>query len=234
MLVRAVAAALAVWCVSGAALAAGYAEVWNPPEASGQVASGHIAQAERKRPDAVKVSAGAGANGGSKAGSGAHVKRVASVRYEASHGGKLAAHRGGAKKIAANAGVKHGTKSGMRIAATGTTHAHGNASARAAKPHTGAHTQLARAKPAQGKVMRANFAPGRTARPQAIKTTARPAVARAAVSRTPVAPLAPAAPAASASPAESVNLGNVVPMGASAQPVNPATARSGSLPPIIH
>jgi hypothetical protein len=228
MLVRAVAAALAVWCVSGAALAAGYAEVWNPPEASGHVASGHVTKAARKKPAVVKVKAGLGAKGGSKAGSGAHVKQTASVRHGASHGGALAAHGGGVKKVAANGSVKGGTKGGMHTAAAGKTRTHGTLTAQGAKPRTQAHTQLAHAKPAQGKVMRANFAPGHSARPHVVKAAEKPAVARPAVTSVPVATAAPTPMAASA------NVSNIVPMGASTNPATPATARSGSLPPIIH
>ena len=175
MRVRAVAAALAVWCMSGAALAAGYAEVWNPPEATG-----HVAKATRNRPAAVKVKAGKGGKGtkgGIKAGSSAHVKQAAGARHGASHvaasgaahGGKLAAHGGGAKKVAANGSVKGGTKGSMRTAATGKTHTHGTLTAQGSKPRTQAHAQLVHAKPAQGKIMRANFAPDHTARPHVIK-----------------------------------------------------------------
>ena len=49
MWVRAVATAVAVWCVSGAAMAAGYAEVWNPPEATGHAR----ARAEQQSLDGV-------------------------------------------------------------------------------------------------------------------------------------------------------------------------------------
>jgi len=226
MLVRAVAAALAVWCVSGAALAAGYAEVWNPPEASGHVARGHVTKVARKKPAVVK--AGAGAKGGSKAGSGAHAKQMASVRHGASHSGALAAHGGGVKQVASNGRVKGGTKGGMRTAAAGKTHTHGTLSAQGAKPRTQAHAQLVHAKPAQGKVTRANFAPGHTARPHVVKAAAKPAVARPAVASVPVTPAAPTPMA------ESSNVSNIVPMGASTDPANPATARSSSLPPIIH
>ncbi|MFT4069818.1 hypothetical protein [Paraburkholderia sp.] len=223
-----VAAALAVWCVSEAAWAAGYAEVWNPPEASG-----HVAKPARKKPAAVKVKTGAATRGAVKAGSGAHAKPIASVRHEASHaapGGaahrsRLAAHGGGAKQVASHGSVKSGLKGSMRTAVAGKTHTHGAVTAQAAKPHMQAHTQLAHAKPAQGKVMRANFAPGHTARPHVLKAVAKPAVSRPTVSSAPVTPAAPT------SPAESATVSNIVPMGA---PANPATARSGSLPPIIH
>ena len=64
--VRAVAAgvAFAVWCVSGAAMAAGYAEVWNPPEASG-----HVTKPATKKTGPVKVKSTAGSKVASKAAS---------------------------------------------------------------------------------------------------------------------------------------------------------------------
>jgi hypothetical protein len=182
----------------------------------------------RKKPVAVKVKAGG------KAGSSAHGRRVASVRHGASHvaqggvshGSKLAAHGGSAKKVAASASVQGGTKGGMRTAASGKTRTHGTVTAQSAKPRTQAHAQLVHAKPAQGKVMRANFAPGHTAPPHVMKAAAKPPVSRPAVSSAPVTPVTPAAPTSPAA-----NVSNIVPMGT---PANPATARSGSLPPIIH
>jgi hypothetical protein len=215
-------------------LAAGYAEVWNPPEASGHDARGHGTKAARSKPAAVK--GGSNARTGGKAGAGAHERRVASVRHRASHvaprvaghGSKLAAHGGGAKGVAASAGMKGGANGGMRIAATGKTRTDGIASARAAKSHTQAHAQLVHAKSAQGKLMRADFAPGRGSRPHVIKAAAKPAVSAPVMSSGSVGQAAPT------SPAQSANVGNIVPMGASPNPASPATARSGSLPPIIH
>ncbi|OLL27837.1 hypothetical protein BTH42_30510 [Burkholderia sp. SRS-W-2-2016] len=249
MRVRAVAAALAVWCMSEAAVAAGYTETWNPPEASGHVVSGRIAKAAVSEPQAAPAqampgaSAQAGAHIGGKAGAGAHPVRVAGGRQRpahvattaggARHGDKLAAHRGGVKKIAAieakKGGVKGahgGVKAPARVAAAGKGRAHATVTAQAAHSpahaHPQAHAQLVRAKPAQGKVMRANFATtGRNAHPHAVKVSAKPAVARAN----------PIRPAVQRAPADSANVGDIAPMGSVP---NPATASSGSLPPIIH
>ncbi|MFP3568978.1 hypothetical protein [Paraburkholderia sp. SIMBA_030] len=78
MWVRAVATAVAVWCVSGAAVAAGYAEVWNPPESTG-----HAAKHAKKTVDGSKLKSTAGAKTASKyAASGQHAaRRVASTSF---------------------------------------------------------------------------------------------------------------------------------------------------------
>ncbi|WP_233807547.1 hypothetical protein [Paraburkholderia sp. HP33-1] len=228
MRVRAVAAALAVWCVSEAALAAGYAEVWNPPAASGHVASGHVARQThaRKKPAAMTVKAGA--KGANKAKADTHAKQTASVRHGAhhvasdgaGHGGKLAAHGGGVKHVAASGNAKGRVRGGTQVAASGPNRTHASVSAQAAK-HAQPHVQLAHAKPAQGKVVRANFAAGHTARPHVDKVAAKPVVSRAS----------PIKPAVQTSPNTSANVSNIAPMGSVP---NPATASSGSLPPIIH
>jgi len=227
MRVRAVAAALAVWCVSEAAMAAGYTETWNPPEASGHVVSGHVTKAVRKKPGGAKGKVAEARAGGKRGG--APGKQVASVRHGAVrgaagggvHGSKLAAHGAGAKKVAASGAAK----GGMKLAAVGRSRAHAGMSAQAVKqraqPHEQPHAQLARTKSTQGKVMHADFAPGHTVRPHVARVAAKPAGA----SQSPV------APAAQTTPAASVNVGDIAPMGATP---NPATARSGALPPIIH
>ncbi|NIF51841.1 hypothetical protein [Burkholderia sp. Ax-1724] len=227
MRVRAVAAALAVWCVSEAAMAAGYTETWNPPEASGHVVSGHVTKAVRQKPGGAKGKVAEAKAGGKRGG--AHGKQVASVRHGAAHGAagggvhssKLAAHGAGAKKVAASGAAK----GGMKLAALGRGRAHAGVSAQAVKqrtqPHEQPHAQLARAKSTQGKVMHADFAPGHTVRPHVAKVAAKPVAA----STNPVAPAVQTAPAAS------VNVGDIAPMGTAP---NPATARSGALPPIIH
>ncbi|KXU88359.1 hypothetical protein CI15_12725 [Paraburkholderia monticola] len=225
MRVRVVAAALAVWCVSEVASAAGYTEVWNPPETSGHVASGHVTRqaSARKKPAAVKVTAGG--KGGIKAKGGAHTKPMASVRHgvphvassgAAGHGGKLAAHGGGVQHLAAGGHAKGGVK----VAASAQNRTHATVAAQGAK-HAQPHVQLAAAKPAQGKVTHADFAPGRTARPHVDKVTGKPAVSRAN----------PIRPAVQSSSDGSANVSDIAPMGSAP---NPATASSGSLPPIIH
>ncbi|MGF6607992.1 hypothetical protein OKW45_002892 [Paraburkholderia sp. WSM4175] len=215
MRVRVVAAALAVWCVSEVVLAAGYAEVWNPPEVSGHLASGHVTRQAhaRKKPEAVKVKAGA--KGGIKTKTGAHARQTAGARHAATHvasagvahGGKLAAHGNGAKHLVGGGNVKDGVK----VAASGQNRSHAIVDARAAK-HAQPRVQLARAKPAQGKVVHADFAAAHTAKP---------AISRAN----------PIKPPVRTSPDASANVSDIAPMGSVP---NPATASSGSLPPIIH
>ncbi|EEA00669.1 conserved hypothetical protein [Burkholderia sp. H160] len=225
MRVRAVAAALAVWCVSEAALAAGYAEVWNPPEASGHAARQAHA---RKKPGAVKVEAGA--KGGVKAQAGAHAKQTASVQHGAPHHvasggtghvGKLSVRSCDLEQLAASGnakgGVKGGARGGMKVAATGQHRTPASATARHAQPHV----QLAHANPAPGKVVHANFAAGHTGRPHVDKVAAKPAVSGAN----------PTKPHVQTSPDASANVSEIEPMGS--EP-NPATARSGSLPPMIY
>ncbi|MGF6964084.1 hypothetical protein OKW43_001089 [Paraburkholderia sp. WC7.3g] len=228
MRVRAVAAALAVWCVSEVALAAGYVEVWNPPEASGHVASGHVSRQAhaRKKTEAVKVKPGA--KGGIKTKAGAHAQLSASGRRAAphvapagaGHSGKLAVHGDGVKHLAAGGKVRGDVKGGMKVAASGQNRSHATVTAQAAK-HAPPRVQLARAKPAQGKVVSASFAAAHTARPHVDKVAAKPAVSRAN----------PIRPAVQTSPDASANVGDIAPMGSVP---NPATASSGSLPPIIH
>ncbi|NUX56006.1 hypothetical protein [Paraburkholderia youngii] len=208
MRVRAVAAALAVWCVSEAALAAGYAEVWNPPEASGHVTRQAHA---RNQPGAAKVKVKAATRSGVKPKADAHAQQATRVRHAvphvasagAGHGGKLAAHGGGVK-----------------VAASSQNRSHATVTARAAK-HAQPHVQLAHAKPAPGKVVHADFAAAHTARLHVDKVGAKPAVSRAN----------PVRPAVQTSPDTSANVSDIAPMGSAP---NPATASSGSLPPIIH
>jgi hypothetical protein len=217
-----VAAALAVWCMSEVAMAGGYTEVWNPPEASGHVARQSSA---RKKPAAVKAKAGS-----------TQKKQTASVRHGAphvasggaGHGGKLAAQGGKGKHLAAAGKVKGAGKGAgkgsVKVAAAGQKRTHaGVTTAQGAKrtqPHV-QQTQLAHAKPAQGKVVRADFAAGRTARPHVERIAAKPAVSHAN----------PIRPAVQRSSDGSANVSDIAPMGSVP---NPATASSGSLPPIIH
>jgi hypothetical protein len=210
-----VAAALAVWCMSEVAMAGGYTEVWNPPEASGHVARQSSA---RKKPAAVKAKAGS-----------TQKKQTASVRHGAphvasggaGHGGKLAAQGGKGKHLAAGKGAGKGS---VKVAAAGQKRTHaGVTTAQGAKrtqPHV-QQTQLAHAKPAQGKVVRADFAAGRTARPHVERIAAKPAVSHAN----------PIRPAVQRSSDGSANVSDIAPMGSVP---NPAPASSGSLPPIIH
>jgi hypothetical protein len=205
MWVRAVATAVAVWCVSGAAMAAGYAEVWNPPEASG-----HAAKPAKKHPGVARSKSGAGSRLASKAGSKATSKHVVSASHAAPRIASSApvAH-GGMKKVAS----KNIEKSRTQKPGASKSKPRAAVMVQAGKPHA----QLVRAKPGQDKVVRANLVQGHTPRPQALKVTAKTGAAKPSASRL-------NAPAASAN----VSAGSVTPA------TNPATASSGSLPPIIH
>jgi len=199
MWVRAVAAALAVWGVSGAAMAAGYTEVWNPPEASRHVA----AKPANKKPAAIKPRAGAGLR--TDARHAAHTPHQAARVAAAGHGGEKIAARGGVKKVAAKGSARQMSAGAGKVRPKAAGVAQGK------KPHA----QLVRAKAGQGKVVPADLA--HPARPHAVGVAAK----RAAVK-----------PAAShhALPVASANFNG----GAADASTNPATASSGSLPPIIH
>jgi hypothetical protein len=215
MWVRVVVAALAVLCVSETALAAGYTEVWNPPEASG-----HAAKSAKKKAAAGKVSVGskAAAKGDAKADAKAGSKHAAgAARHAASsrqtstagvhagvaHGGKLAAHDG-MKKVAA----KSTAKSHAKTLTTGKPRSGAVVTAQAKKPHV----PLAQAKAGQGKIVHANLVQSRGAHLHTVEVAAKPAASHIDA------------------PAASANVG-----GAALQAsTNPATASSGSLPPILH
>ncbi|APA89213.1 hypothetical protein BJG93_20865 [Paraburkholderia sprentiae WSM5005] len=233
MRVRAVAAALAVWCVSEVALAGGYAEVWNPPEASGHVANGHAASQAHARKKTEAVNVKAAAKGAIKTKPGAYARQSASVGHavshvasaSAGHGGKLAAHRDGPKHLAAGGNVKGGAKGGVKVAGSGQNRSHTIVAGQAAK-HAQPHVQLARAKPAQAKVVRgdavrADMAAAHPAQAHVDKVAAKPAVSRAN----------PIGSAVQTWPDASANVSGIAPMGSVS---NPATASSGSLPPILH
>lgn len=186
---RAVAAALAVWSVSGAVMAAGYTEVWNPPEASGHAAA-----------KSVKKKAGAGAQHAAHAPH--HATRQAAVR----HGSEKVAVHGSVKKLAA--------KGGARQMKAGAGHDRSKATvvAQGKKPHA---SPLVHAKTGQGKTVAAGVK--HPAHPHAVSVAAKHGAVKTAASH-------PAIPVASAN----YNAGSAD------TSTNPATASSGSLPPIIH
>ncbi|MGA9915751.1 hypothetical protein [Paraburkholderia sp.] len=202
MWVRAVATAVAVWCVSGTAMAAGYAEVWNPPESTG-----HTVKHAKKTTGSGKTKSTAGAKRASKhAAKSQHgAQRVAS----ASKGGAKPAAHGSVKKVSAK-NVGHG---GV-VKGTGKTKSKSVVVAQGKKPHT----QIAQAKPGQGRIMRANLVQGRTAHAHVVKVAAKTGPAKPAVVHT-------NAPAKAA---------NVTASPAADTASNPATASSGSMPPILH
>ncbi|WP_144137744.1 hypothetical protein [Paraburkholderia sp. BCC1884] len=203
--VRAVAAALAVWCVSGVAVAAGYAEVWNPPEASR-----HTAKQAKKKTVAAKTGAKTGAT---HAASGQHhaTVRVASASGK---GGKPAVHGGKVKKVAGKGGVKAGSVGTPGVAKPRSKPA---VMTQGKNPRV----QIVGAKPGQGKVIHANLvqraAQGQKSHPQAVRSAAKTGAATPSMSR-----------ATTSAPSANVSVSADNPA------TNPATASSGSLPPIIH
>ncbi|CAE6904834.1 hypothetical protein [Paraburkholderia domus] len=204
MWVRAVATAVAVWCVSGAAMAAGYAEVWNPPESTG-----HTAKHAKKTTGAAKAKPTAGVKGVSKhAAKGQHgAQRVASA---SKNGAKPAAH-GSVKTVSA----RNAHHSGV-VKSAGKPQSKSKAAVMAQGKKS--HAQIAQAKPAQGRIMHANLVQGHTAHAHAVKVAAKTGPAKPAVVHT-------NAPAKAS---------NVTASPAAAVTANPAIASSGSLPPILH
>jgi hypothetical protein len=220
MWVRVVAMAAAVWCASGAAMAAGYSEVWNPPESAG-----HTAKHVRKTTGAAKVKSGAGAKADSKhAARGQHgAQRV----VLASKSGSRPAAHGGVKVVAKNTGhgsvkkvtAKNAGHAGVvKVAGTPKSKSKATSVAQGQKPRA----PLAQAKPGQGRVMHANLVQGHTAHAHVVKVAAKTGAVKPAAAH----PNAPANTAnVTASPAS---------VTANSTKANPATASSGSLPPILH
>ncbi|MDP9650617.1 hypothetical protein J2793_006091 [Paraburkholderia caledonica] len=131
---RAVATAIAVWCASGAAMAAGYTEVWNPPEASAHGKHGAVS--------GQSVRGGKGATKSATKDAGKH----AAPRT----GSASAAAAGHSEKSSIHGGVK-------RVAATGTPKASGTAEGKSkhkvavAASGTRGRAQVAQTQPAQSK-----------------------------------------------------------------------------------
>jgi hypothetical protein len=166
--VRAVAAgaALAVWCVSGAATAAGYAEVWNPPEASG-----HVTRQAKTKPAKVEVKSNAHSKTALKGASKSPSKRVVAANLH----GKQRAGQAGVNKVVA----KGAAKSGINAAHAGKTKSKTGVIAQSKKPHA----QLVQTKAGQGKIVHANLAvPPRQAHPQTAKVVAKTGAAKPAAS----------------------------------------------------
>lgn len=166
MWVRVVATAVAVWCVSGTAMAAGYAEVWNPPEATG-----HAAKHAKKTVDGSKLKSTTGAKTAPKhAASGQHAaQRVASV----SKSGTRPAHRNvKMKKVAAKGTAKGAVKGALKrkpaVVVLGK------------KPHG----QFAQAKSGQARIMHANLVQGHTGHAHVMKVAAKTGPAKPVVSST--------------------------------------------------
>jgi hypothetical protein len=196
MWVRAVAAALAVWCVSGAAMAAGYTEVWNPPEASRHA----VGKPAKKKPGAVKAPGKVKVGAGSKA----NPTRAARAQHKAP---QVAAARHGDKPVAQGGVKKVAVKGGVKQAGVGKDQPK-------ARPKAAV---IAQAKKPHARLVRADLS--HPARPHAIKVAAKTGAAKPAVSHPNV-----------STPIASANYGG----GSADVSTNPATASSGSLPPIIH
>ncbi|HZZ01652.1 hypothetical protein [Paraburkholderia sp.] len=167
MWVRVVATAVAVWCVSGAAIAAGYTEVWNPPESAG-----HTAKHARKATGGAKIKSTAGAKAGSKhAANGQHgAQRVASA---SKRGARPVAH-GSVKTVAAR-----------NVAHRGVVPGAGKPKSKAAVVVQGKkpHAQVAQAK-SQGRIMRANLVQGHTAHAHVVTVAAKTGAAKPAIVHT--------------------------------------------------
>jgi hypothetical protein len=175
---RAVATAVAVWCASGAAMASGYSEVWNPPEAA---AHGKHGAAKGRAKSAAKHVASAGA-----------AKSKTGVKHVASAGANKASGLASGRAKPKSAGVADAAKRPAQVVQTKSDHA---------------------------KAIHANIAQGQSAHGGVVKVagTAKGAAARPA-------------PADHKTPALAANT-SADQLDAVA---NPATARSGSLPPILH
>ncbi|HZZ11345.1 MAG TPA: hypothetical protein VFE79_11705 [Paraburkholderia sp.] len=205
MWVRAVAAAVAVWCVSGVAVAAGYAEVWNPPEAAGHGAQ-HVKKTAGKPVDGSH--AGAGVKHGAKAGS----KHAGAQVASASKSGNKAAAHGNVNKVTTGKGPdKSAAPSAVKP------------KPKAKKPAVMVQTKKPRGQMAQteakapgSKRVPVSVAREQTARPEAVTMAAAtgPSVSHTTMAASPM--------GTSVGASGSNNMGN------------PATASSGSLPPILH
>lgn len=180
---RAVATAVAAWCASGAAMASGYTEVWNPPEAA---AHGKHRAAKGRAKSAAKHVASAGA-----------AKSKTGVKHVASAGANKASGLASGKAKPKSAGVADAAKRPAQVVQTKSVHA----------------------KAIHAKAIHANIAQGQSAHGGVVKVagTAKGSVARPA-------------PADHKTPALAANT-SADQLDAVA---NPATARSGSLPPILH
>ena len=220
MWVRAVAAALAVWCVSGTAMAAGYAETWNPPEAAGHAAK------QSKKKTAANGKAGTGSKSVFKAGSKTPSKTAS--KAASSH---VASGEHGARRVVSASGSGHKPAAHGAVTKVAPRSA-GFKGPGASKftPKTAVmaldkkpHAQLVKAKPGLAEPLRANLVQGGTAHPHAVKVTAKPGAAKPGAVKPAVSP--------AKVPPQSANVSAIPATPAAA---NPAAANSGSLPPILH
>ncbi|WOD14901.1 hypothetical protein [Paraburkholderia kirstenboschensis] len=201
---RVAATAIAVWCVSGAAMAGGYTEVWNLPEASAH--GKHGAGTGQSVRDGKGASKTATKTAGKHATSG-----VASGSASASAAGR-------AEKSSKHGGVKHVTATGANKASDA---AGGKAKQKAAVVAQGtkARAHVVQTQPGQSKAMRADTVQNHAADAGPIND---------AGSRRSAAGTSAGIEPRSSAPVTNAGADQTAAAG------NPATARSGSLPPILH
>jgi len=195
---RAVATAIAAWCVAGAAVANGYAEVWNPPEAGAHARHGatkHLAGKPATKPTTKPA-----------------------TKKSGKHAGDVAT-----ATPAAHDGVRHGAGASVkRTAAIVGGHAKrdGARGELARKPHA----QIVRTKSGEARAVHADIARGHAVHRDAPKGAA---TAKG-----------PARESQVAQPTAAQPKPHPQPVSAGADQTDaaadPATARSGSLPPILH
>ncbi|WP_144112835.1 hypothetical protein [Paraburkholderia sp. BCC1886] len=202
MWVRAVAtaaAALAVWCVSGAATAANYAEVWNPPEA----AAHHAKAGTGKKSVSAK-------HASSKLKTRAHGKTPQKVAAVPGRGRQATAH-GSVKKTSAESAGKGAVKGATAGDHAGRSKSHGKAPL--VVQTNKRDVRIAKAKaPVQGSRHTTSLAKNPNAKSYTLQAGT-PSAAHKPLATYAAATSRPA----TAGPGDS-----------------PATANSGSLPPILH
>jgi len=195
---RAVTTAIATWCVAGAAMANGYAEVWNPPEAGAHATHG-ATKHQAGRPAVNAATKPAAKNAGKHGGYVAKANPV--VRDGVPHGASARAKR------TATAAGGHAKSNDVRAE-------------RAAKPHA----QIVRTKSGEAKAVHADIARGHAVH--------RDAPTGAAAAKGPARKPEVAEPAAAQPKPQALSVSAGA--GQANAAADPATARSGSLPPILH
>jgi hypothetical protein len=208
---RVAATAIAVWCVSGAAMAGGYTEVWNPPEASAHGKHGAgTGQSVRDGKGASKTATKTG-------GKHAAPRSASGVASGSASASASAVGAGRAEKSSKHGGVKHVTATGV----SKPSDAAGGKAKKAAVVAQGtkARAHVVQTQPGQSKAMRADTVQNHAADAGPIND---------AGSRRSAAATSAAISPRSSAPVTNAGADQTAAAG------NPATARSGSLPPILH
>ncbi len=195
---RAVATAIATWCIAGAAMANGYAEVWNPPEAGAHARHGAVKH-QAQKPPVNATTKSATKNAGRHAGYVA--KANPAVRDGVRHG--------------ANGSVK-----GTAAVVGGQAKQNGARVERARKPHA----QIVRTKSGEARAVHADIARDHAVHRDALKG--------AVTGKSQVRKPATAKPGAAEPKPRMLSVSAGADRADAA--ADPATARSGSLPPILH